>query len=483
MKSTIIIEGEMDMERKNPQIIVALDKMSPEQAIAMAQKLSGQGCLFKVHATFDDPEGGTKLCDTLAPHGRIMLDMKVHEIPRASEYRITNLLKHPGVEIVTCHLSAGRKALTQMASIDRGNTLLAGITVLTSLSLDDLHEMNIQVDSVAEQVITLARMGAECGIPAVVCSGQEVRMLREDEKTSGLKLITPGITPLFKDKEFDQARSVSPAAATYFGSDYLVIGSGIAGQPDPLEALRKVRAEMEVFTHPRYDEEELIAMLAQHDVVQRQLHLVLKSGRHGSAYVDKDIIGLTPELLDTIAYQLALQYVEKEIEVVIGPAYGAISLAAMVCRWLRIMKKSMGIPEDQLPINVYSEKTIMNRLTEETGPTIRPKFHSYISKKTCLLIEDITITGGTVEKLANYVFDLGGLVTQAGVIWNRGGYTSNRFGVAATINAQFPTWEATDCPLCKAEVPICTELGHGKAFLDDNRDAREWNHDFPDDLK
>ena len=224
-------------------IIVALDKMVPGQALAMAEKLSGQDLIFKVHSAFDHLEGGIALTRNLSKFGKIMLDMKVHDTPETCGDRVASLFQHPGAEIVTIHLSAGEEALINAVKATPRGKILAGITVLTSLDKDDLAKMNIN-NGPGEQVLTMAKMGVRCGIQTIVCSAQEARVLKSDPETAHLKLITPGITPSFTEKAKGQKRTTSPKEAVDAGSDFLVIGSGIVKQPDPLEALQKVRAEI-----------------------------------------------------------------------------------------------------------------------------------------------------------------------------------------------------------------------------------------------
>jgi hypothetical protein len=36
----------------------------------------------------------------------------------------------------------------------------------------------------------------------------------------------------------------------------------------------------------------------------------------------------------------------------------------------------------------------------------------------------------------------------------------------SALHVKFEMFDAESCPLCKAQVPINTEFGHGKAFLE-----------------
>ena len=89
-----------------------------------------------------------------------------------------------------------------------------------------------------EQVIRLAHLTQRAGLDGVVCSPQEVEILRKN-LGENFKLITPGIRPV--GSEFgDQRRVMTPAAAIRSGSDYLVIGRPITQADNPTEVLQAI---------------------------------------------------------------------------------------------------------------------------------------------------------------------------------------------------------------------------------------------------
>ena len=115
--------------------------------------------------------------------------------------------------------------------------LLIGVTVLTSMEDLDLLQIGINA-SPMEQVIRLAHLTQRAGLDGVVCSPQEVEILRKN-LGANFKLITPGIRPV--GSEFgDQRRVMTPAAAIRSGSDYLVIGRPITQAKNPAEELRVI---------------------------------------------------------------------------------------------------------------------------------------------------------------------------------------------------------------------------------------------------
>jgi orotidine-5'-phosphate decarboxylase len=122
-------------------------------------------------------------------------------------------------------------------------TLVAAVTVLTSLDAAELGSLGVAAD-LAGQVLRLATLAVGAGAQALVCSPQEVAAVRA-EVGPGVLLVTPGIRPAGGDLG-DQSRVATPAAAVAAGADYLVVGRPITAATDPRAAAEAIRAEMGV---------------------------------------------------------------------------------------------------------------------------------------------------------------------------------------------------------------------------------------------
>jgi len=118
---------------------------------------------------------------------------------------------------------------------------LIGVTVLTSLSDDDLAEVG-QPTGASDQVRRLAALTQACGLDGVVCSPHEIAMLRRDLGPDFL-LVIPGVRPSWAAAG-DQKRVMEPRQAMDAGADYLVIGRPITGAADPAEAARRIATEI-----------------------------------------------------------------------------------------------------------------------------------------------------------------------------------------------------------------------------------------------
>ena len=118
------------------------------------------------------------------------------------------------------HISSGLVALKAAKKIS-GRTKLVGVTILTSLDNKALNEIGFNKD-VKKLVYQQAKLANKAKLDAIVCSAQEVKIVRKVFKK---EIITPGIR--LDSKLNDQKRVVTPKQAYKNGSDWLVIGRPI----------------------------------------------------------------------------------------------------------------------------------------------------------------------------------------------------------------------------------------------------------------
>jgi orotidine-5'-phosphate decarboxylase len=118
---------------------------------------------------------------------------------------------------------------------------LLAVTVLTSLNAEALHDIGV-AGGPRQQVLRLAKLALAAGADGLVCSPQEVAMLR-DALGAGPLLVVPGIRPAGVAAG-DQARTMTPAEAARAGADWLVVGRPITQAPDPGAAAAAIAAEL-----------------------------------------------------------------------------------------------------------------------------------------------------------------------------------------------------------------------------------------------
>ena len=227
---------------KSP-VLVALDYPDKSSVLKLVEQLSPELCRLKVGKELFT-RCGPDLVETLQKKGfEIFLDLKYHDIPNtvAGAVRAAAEL---GVWMVDIHACGGSRMMEAAAealqSFDQRPILIA-VTVLTSMSDDDLNELGC-TESVDQRVSRLAALAQGSGMDGVVCSAREARSLR-DERGEGFCLVTPGIR-LAGDTSGDQRRVVTPADALAGGASYLVIGRSITGAAEPLKALERVHDEL-----------------------------------------------------------------------------------------------------------------------------------------------------------------------------------------------------------------------------------------------
>jgi orotidine-5'-phosphate decarboxylase len=142
--------------------------------------------------------------------------------------------------MINVHASGGSRmmiaAREALANLPKPPLLIA-VTVLTSMSADDLQELGIATP-LSDQVLHLASLASQSGLDGVVCSAQEAALLKA-RLGRDFVLVTPGIRPLGSALG-DQRRVMTPEQAAALGIEVLVIGRPITEAADPADVLRAI---------------------------------------------------------------------------------------------------------------------------------------------------------------------------------------------------------------------------------------------------
>ena len=223
----------------DPKVIVALDFADSQQALEFVRKTSPGQCRLKVGKELFTSCGPTLVKELVGEGYDVFLDLKFHDIPTTVRKAASAAAKL-GVWMLNVHALGGSsmmQAAREGIEIVAQRPFLIGVTVLTSMSSQDLKETGIDMP-VAQLVDQLARNAMANGLDGVVCSAQEVPQLRNSIGASAL-LVTPGIRPDWAAAN-DQQRIVTPQQALADGSSYLVIGRPITQHDDPAAALERI---------------------------------------------------------------------------------------------------------------------------------------------------------------------------------------------------------------------------------------------------
>jgi orotidine-5'-phosphate decarboxylase len=227
----------------DPKIIIALDYAEQSDALSLIARLDPARCRVKVGKEMFT-RFGPAFVDKLQTTGfQVFLDLKYHDIPNTVA-RACLAACDLGVWMVNVHASGGRRMMEAAREAIDGHShspLLIGVTVLTSMTQEDIAEVGYQ-GTPEENVLRLATLAESSGLDGVVCSPREVGTLRQTV-TGKFRLVTPGIRPAGGTGD-DQRRTMTPAEALQSGASYLVIGRPITAADDPMRALLTIESEI-----------------------------------------------------------------------------------------------------------------------------------------------------------------------------------------------------------------------------------------------
>ncbi|MFA9288711.1 MAG: orotate phosphoribosyltransferase [Weeksellaceae bacterium] len=185
-------------------------------------------------------------------------------------------------------------------------------------------------------------------------------------------------------------------------------------------------------------------------------HFVYTSGKHGSVYVNKDAVYPHTAETSKIGQMFAEHFKDLDIDVVVAPALGGIILSQWTAHHLSALK-------NKEILGVYTEKDA------DKNQVFTRNYDKLVTGKNVLVIEDLTTTGGSVKKVVDTVRATGGTVAAVGVMVNRNPAEVKSEMFDAPFHAlgvlEVSAVDEADCELCKTNVPINTNVGHGKKYM------------------
>ncbi len=232
---------------RRPIPIIALDVPTRADAESLLDRLGPEADFVKVGLQLFTAEGPDVVRAMRDRGCRVFLDIKLHDIPNTVAHAVQSAARL-GAELLTVHASGGAamlRAAREAAGEQGGDGIrLLGVTVLTSLSADEVAEAwgRDRVSAEAE-VERLARLADGAGMDGVVASVQELPVIRR-ATGEDFRVVTPGIR-LAGVAAGDQARVATPGEAARLGSDYVVLGRSVTAAADPAEALRRTIRELD----------------------------------------------------------------------------------------------------------------------------------------------------------------------------------------------------------------------------------------------
>lgn len=159
-------------------------------------------------------------------------------------------------------------------------------------------------------------------------------------------------------------------------------------------------------------------------------HFLLTSGRHSNKYMQCAKVFRHAKYSEELCAALAEMYRDETIDVVIGPAMGAVQMAYEVSR-------AVGCE------NFFTERGEDGKMVLRRGFEVTPGLR-------CLIVEDVVTTGGSVKEVIALVQEAGGTVVGVGSLVDR---SAGQVDFGVPFHAVYPvevvSWEPENCPLCK----------------------------------
>lgn len=224
--------------------IVPLDVPSGVDALELVEYL-GDTCRFYKVGNELFTAAGPAIVQELRHRGKdVFLDLKFHDIPNTVAGGVRNAAAL-GARLVTVHATGGLPMLK--AAVEAAGTKcgVLVVTVLTSLSADDVQAAWGRPDTpdLSAEVLRLAELAVQAGAHGIVCSGREAAKVHQ-KFGDQLAILVPGVREAGGATQ-DQVRVVTPQQAVEAGARYIIAGRMITAAADRRAAMRRLLAELE----------------------------------------------------------------------------------------------------------------------------------------------------------------------------------------------------------------------------------------------
>lgn len=223
----------------NPPIFCAIDTNDKDHALSLCDQIAGTNIGIKLGLEFFNSLGpqAVKEIQDHYPNIPVFLDLKYHDIPNTVAGAIRSVTKVVKPAYLNVHAAGGRDMMIAAKEACPADTKLIAVTMLTSLSEDNIKEVGYE-PSIQDRVVQMAKLTQECGLNGVVCSSHEIDLIR-NACGEEFSLMVPGIRPAGSDKG-DQQRIMTPKEAMEKGATHLVIGRPITKADNPAEAAQDI---------------------------------------------------------------------------------------------------------------------------------------------------------------------------------------------------------------------------------------------------
>ena len=369
----------------NPKdrLIVALDFNSMSEAVALIDELGDEAVFYKVGLELFLYTKGEIIEYLANKNKKVFLDLKFHDIPNTTAMASLFAAKQ-NVFMFNVHTSGGKKMMEktveEIKKLNKEN-LIIGVTVLTSLSENDIKNMFTSSIALKDLAVNWAKLGKEAGLDGVVCSPKEAAIIKK-ECGERFRTVCPGVRPKLASVD-DQERIMTPKEAIENGCDYLVVGRPITRSEDRVKACRMIVEEIaEGMEHNKKSKAQKIAMaLLSSQAVKLNVKepFTFVSGIKSPIYCDNRYVIGFPEYRKVIVESFVNILKLKDFDIVAGTATAGIPWASFIAYEL-----------DKPMCYIRAEKKEHGRGRQIEGADC--------NGKRLILIEDLISTGGSSIK-------------------------------------------------------------------------------------
>lgn len=223
----------------NNEVIVALDFQSEEEVLELLKQFD-KPVYVKVGMELFYSEGPNIIKTIKSLNHKVFLDLKIHDIPNTASSAMRSLAKLD-IDMVNVHCAGGLKMMKEAKdSFNNSNTLVIGVTQLTSTSQEVLTKELLIDKKLDEVVVQYAKNAKMAGLDGVVCSPLEAKLIH-DEIGYDFKTVCPGIR--YQSNVDDQVRVTTPKLAKDFTCDYIVVGRPITKAENPFKMYHQISKE------------------------------------------------------------------------------------------------------------------------------------------------------------------------------------------------------------------------------------------------
>ncbi|MCM8819962.1 MAG: orotidine-5'-phosphate decarboxylase [Candidatus Omnitrophica bacterium] len=220
------------------RLIVALDVDDKKKIKNLVKELAPKGFKFKVGLISFTKFGPSLVKELVNQNIDVFLDLKLFDIPNTM-CKTARIITKLGCWAFTVHIKAGRQSLEavkkEVEEVAKNKKirkpLILGVTELTSQNTSPF------------KVLNLAKIALECGLDGVICSANDLKLLKTKIKNKSFLFVSPAVR-LEKIAGDDQKRIATVREAKALGADYMVIGRPILEAKDINLVLEKIRSEL-----------------------------------------------------------------------------------------------------------------------------------------------------------------------------------------------------------------------------------------------